>query len=182
MPKQTRDFLTIDELKLLVDTKCSNDEIKKAYLFSCFCGLRWSDIKSLVWNEVIKNGEQYQVRLVMKKTQELIYIPLSEEALKWLPERNDNNDTDHVFILPYLTRISPVLNKWAQSCGITKHITFHTARHTFATMLLTLGCDVYTVSKLLGHKEIKTTEIYAKIVDKKKAEAVNLVNDVFGNL
>jgi site-specific recombinase XerD len=66
-----------------------------------------------------------------------------------------------------------LLKQWVLKAGITKHITFHCARHTFATMLLTYGTDIYTASKLLGHKEIRTTQIYAKIVDAKKEDAVN---------
>ena len=67
------------------------------------------------------------------------------------------------------------LQHWAKVAGITKHISFHVARHTHATMMLTLGADLYTVSKLLGHKNIATTQIYAKIVDKKKEEAIGLI-------
>ena len=70
------------------------------------------------------------------------------------------------------------LKSWAKRAGITKAVTLHTARHTYATMLLTKGADLYTVSKLLGHSEVATTQIYAKIVDSKKAEAVNLLNNL----
>lgn len=62
---------------------------------------------------------------------------------------------------------------------LAQPITFHAARHTYATLLLTLGADLYTVSKMLGHTNVATTQIYAKVVDKKKVDAVNLVNDVF---
>ena len=79
----------------------------------------------------------------------------------------------------YRQGIFMALRKWASEAGITKHLTFHTARHTFATMMLTLGADLYTTSKLLGHTDVATTQIYAKIVDKKKDEAVNLVNGIF---
>jgi Site-specific recombinase XerD len=71
------------------------------------------------------------------------------------------------------------LNRWCAKAGINKKISFHTARHTFATMLLTLDVDLYTVSKLLGHKDIKTTQIYAKIIDKKKRDAVNKIPQLF---
>ena len=69
--------------------------------------------------------------------------------------------------------------EWAKAAGIKKNISFHTARHTFATMMLTLGADIYTTSKLLGHSRISTTEIYAKIVDKKKDEAMGLIDKFF---
>ena len=75
--------------------------------------------------------------------------------------------------------INTLLKPWAKAAGIDKRFSFHTSRHTFATMMLTLGADLYTVSKLLGHANVKTTQIYAKIVDSKKVEAVNLVDSVF---
>lgn len=179
IPESTREYLTVEEIKALIASKCVNEPTKQAYLFSCFCGLRLGDIQALTWGDVILDGSQYRVKIVMKKTQKTLYLPLSDEALRWMPERGDAKDTDKVFHLPYATYINVVLKTWAQNSGITKTVTFHTARHTFATMMLTLGADLYTTSKLLGHTQVKTTTIYAKIIDKKKDEAVNLVNNVF---
>lgn len=179
IPESTREYLTVEEVKKLIAEKCINEPTKQAYLFSCFCGLRLGDIQALTWGDIILDGTQYRARIVMKKTQKTLYLPLSDEALKWMPERGEAKDTDKVFHLPYPTYINVVLKTWAQNCGITKTVTFHTARHTFATMMLTLGADLYTTSKLLGHTQVKTTQIYAKIVDKKKDEAVNLVNEIF---
>ena len=100
--------------------------------------------------------------------------------MKWLPERGDVPDDGKVFDgLIAEPNINKVLAKWVAAAGITKKITYHTSRHTFATMMLTLGADLYTTCKLLGHANVKTTQLYAKIVDSKKVEAVNLVNDIF---
>ncbi len=72
-----------------------------------------------------------------------------------------------------------VLSRWAREAGIGKHVTFHVSRHTFATMALTMGADIYTTSKLLGHTEVRTTQIYARIVNSKKEEAVALLDTAF---
>ena len=108
-----------------------------------------------------------------------MYIPLGEQARKWMPEQGEDGPEDNVFkVKP--AAISENLKPWAEAAGITnKEVTFHTSRHTFATMLLTLGADIYTVSKLLGHTSVKTTQIYAKIIDQKKDDAVSLVDDIF---
>ena len=116
----------------------------------------------------------------MQKTKAPIYVPLSEQAMKWMPERGDKAAEDKVFVIPRVEYVNPGLAKWAEQAGLKKHVTFHTARHTFATMMLTLGADLYTVSKLLGHSDVKVTQVYAKIVNQKKNDAVNLVNSVFG--
>ena len=118
----------------------------------------------------------------MKKTKTPITLPLSTMALKWLPERGGAEDTDKVFSLPtYSGFYGSVLTLWASKAGIKKNVTFHVARHTFATMELTAGADLYTVSKLLGHKQIVTTQVYAKIIDKKKVEAVDMVSNLFND-
>lgn len=180
VPESRREFLTIDEIKLLIDTECPREDVKRAYLFSCYCGLRLSDVYALRWKDIILDGEQYRVSTVMQKTSTPIYLPLSRQAVRWLPERNGMDDGATVFTgLPAEPNINKVLVKWMTNAGITKKITFHTSRHTFATMMLTLGADLYTTSKLLGHANVKTTQIYAKIIDSKKTEAVNLVDSVF---
>lgn len=179
MPESKREYMTIDEVRNLIATPMDNETVKSAYLFSCFCGLRISDIKGLKWENVFCDGEQYRLQVVMQKTKAPIYLPLSSEAMKWLPMRNGKGSEDKVFDLPTAGRINELIKPWAEAAGISKHFTFHTARHTFATMMLTLGADLYTTSKLLGHTDVRMTQIYAKIVNKKKDEAVNLVNGLF---
>lgn len=178
-PESTREYLTVDEVKTLINADCINEATKRAYLFSCFCGLRYSDIKSLTWGDISSDGEQYMARIVMVKTQKTLYLPLSKEAMKWMPERGDAKDTDRVFQLPSQCYLNVVLRTWAANSGLEKHVTFHTARHTFATLELTAGADIYTVSKLLGHTQVKTTQIYADIIDEKKADAVNKIGKLF---
>ena len=172
--ESTRNFLTIDEIKQLVRVPCRHGEVKRAYLFSCLSGLRLSDIKRLCWTDINRDGEQWRISILMKKTQRFLRLPLSNEAVKWLPIRKQN-DLSLVFQLPDDGQINVILKKWIAECGIEKHITFHTARHTYATLLLTVGVDIYTVSKLLGHTQVKTTQIYAKIIDRKKDNAVNRI-------
>ncbi len=180
--ESVREYLTLEEVKTIMDTPCPHNDVKRAFLFSCFTGLRLSDIRSLTWGSIIKSpdGNSLNIRITMKKTKRQLTIPLASEAINYLNERDDINDP--IFILPIdASNIEINLSKWMKNANIDKHITFHCARHTFATMMLTLGTDIYTTSKMLGHTNINTTAIYAKIVDKKKEEAINLVNNFFSN-
>ena len=170
-----REYLTIDELKTLINTECRHEIVKRAFLFSCLCGLRVSDIRKLKWCDLQRSGGRVRIEITMQKTKDPLSLPISDEALKWLPERGEANDSDFIFPLTHEGTVNDTLQHWAKVAGITKHISFHVARHTHATMMLTLGADLYTVSKLLGHKNIATTQIYAKIVDKKKEEAIGLI-------
>ena len=179
-PESKREYLTIDEMRSMIATDCPNELVKRAYLFSCFTGLRISDVKNLKWDNVYIENEQTYVSVVMKKTTKPLYIPLSRQALKWMPEKGGNSSDGYVFgNLVNYGNVNENLKKWAEAAGIRKHISYHTSRHSFATMMLTLGADLYTVSKLLGHSSVKHTQIYAKIIDRKKDEAVNLANSVF---
>lgn len=176
--RHTREFLTIEEVQKLISAQCNSDTTKNAFMFSCFCGLRLSDIRALTWGAIEDTGNGgARVAIVQQKTGETLYLDLSTEAVSWLPVRRGAGDP--VFKLNASAVVNNHIAKWAAAAGITKHVTFHTARHTFATMMLTLGADLYTTSKLLGHTNIKTTQIYAKIIDSKKQEAVNLVNGIF---
>lgn len=180
VPESKRDFLTIDEVRKMIATPCPNRLVKHAYLFSCFTGLRISDVRKLAWKDMtISNGQTY-ISVVMQKTTKPLYIPLSRQAMKWMPEANDANPESLVFKgLVYDGNVNENLKKWAAAAGITKNVCYHTSRHTFATMMLTLGADIYTVSKLLGHSSVRHTLIYAKIIDRKKDEAVSLIENVF---
>lgn len=179
-PESKREYLTIDEVKRMAETPCPNELVKKAYMFSCFTGLRISDVKGLEWKDVyIDNGQTY-ISVMMQKTNAPVYIPLSKQAMKWMPEKKDAATGGHVFnTLVNFGNVNENLKKWAKAAGVNKHVSYHTSRHTFATMMLTLGADIYTVSKLLGHRSVKHTQIYAKIIDKKKDEAVSLADTVF---
>lgn len=170
-----REYLTLDELKTLINTECRHEIVKRAFLFSCLCGLRVSDIRKLRWCDLQRSGGRVRIEITMQKTKEPLYLPILDEALKWLPERGEANGSDFIFPLTHEGTVNDTLQHWAKVAGITKHISFHVSRHTHATMMLTLGADLYTVSKLLGHKNIATTQIYAKIVDKKKEEAIGLI-------
>ena len=120
-----------------------------------------------------------RLQLKMQKTKDPLYLPISEQAQKYMPKRGTASAESAIFDLPTGQCCNSIIKDWAKAAGITKKVSFHVARHTFATMMLTLGADLYTTSKLLGHADIETTQIYAKIVNKKKDEAVNLTNGIF---
>lgn len=175
-----RDYLSMKELTDLVHTPFYNTLLRKAFLFSCFCGLRHCDIVALRWKDIRyeENGNAL-LHIIQQKTKEAISLPLSAEALKYLPHRGSAQNSDRVFAgLISLGRSNEILYRWAEQAGISKHVTFHTARHTHATMMLTLGVDLYTVSKLLGHTNIQTTQVYAKLVDESKKKAVALIPNI----
>ncbi len=172
-----RDYLTIDEIKKLAATPCSAPILKRAFLFSCLTGIRKSDIEKLTWGEVQKFGEYTRIEFKQKKTGGQEYLDIPPQAEKYLGERTA--PTDKVFTgFSYGSWVTNFLRRWCLSAGITKEISFHCARHSFAVMMLDLGTDIYTVSKLLGHKNIATTQIYAKVLDKNKQKAVSLIPDI----
>ena len=176
-----REFLTVEELKVLINTPCRCDIVKKAFLFSCFTGLRYSDMKSLLWSEVhtAADGKTLYIEHRQVKTKKTVTIPLSEEALRWMPCQKEGVDQVFHELTVSTKTVEDVLKDWMKDCGIDKHITYHCSRHTAATTLLTLGANLYVVSKLMGHSSIQMTEVYAKIVDQKKVETMNLVNNLF---
>lgn len=177
MKESTRAFLTLEEVKALMDSPCQDETTKKAFLFSCFTGLRVSDIRSLTWDKVIDMGDgRLQVQKEQQKTKRMVYIPLSPNAVRWLPAKTRS---EYVFPdIPVSPTLDRIVDKWAKAAGIRKHVTFHVSRHTYATLLLTFGADIYTVSQLMGHKDVKTTQIYAKIIDENKRKTVELIPDI----
>lgn len=178
-------FLTLDEIKQFMAVeppveKCGASAarrwfmIKDAFLFGCFTGLRYSDIYKAKWGD-IQDGILITEQM---KTKEEVRIPLSQNALQFIPQRNENvQDEDRIFdaIPGRSCHADEKLAKLVELSGIKKHITFHCSRHTCATLMLSYGADLYTVSKILGHTNVKTTQIYTKVLDEGKRKAVELV-------
>lgn len=170
-----RNFLTIEELNSLVKTECNNPLMKRAALFSALTGLRFSDIQKLIWGEVHHSVESgYSLQFTQQKTKGVELLPISEQAFSLMGE--PQKPTSKVFAgLTYSAYENKHLYQWIGAAGITKNITFHCFRHTFATLQLSKGTDIYTVSKMLGHRELKTTQIYTKVIDATKREAADKI-------
>lgn len=184
--QKNRCYLTIEELQRIIQTPClMKNDVKRAFLFCCFCGLRFSDVRAITWKELKKGKDgliQLETRMI--KTRQELFLPLSNNALKWIPERGNAKEDDRIFqnLPKQASHANQTLKTLMQKAGICKHVTFHVARHTFATLELSFGADIYTVSKLLGHTKIQTTQIYAKIVDESKRKAVNLIPDCYSTI
>lgn len=172
-----REYLTLEELNALVKTPCNDELLKKAALFSALTGLRFSDIQKLTWRELSYiDGEGYFISFQQKKTKGMEVLPISDQAYNLLGDPGKNEPDSNVFDgLKYSAYHNKHLFQWIGAAGITKDITFHCFRHTYATLQLFNGTDIYTVSKMLGHKDLKTTMVYAKIVDKAKRDATNKI-------
>lgn len=169
-----REYLSVDELNTLAATPCERDVLKRAALFSALTGLRHCDIQKLRWKEINIDGNQARLHFTQQKTKGVEYTPISEQALQLCGEP----ETPEKFVfedLPDPSWISHPLKKWVVAAGIKKKITFHCFRHTYATLQLSSGTDIYTVSKMLGHTNVKTTQIYAKVVDEKKDKAAQAI-------
>jgi integrase len=174
MEESRREYLTMDELNRLATTPCKNQVVKNAALFSALTGLRHCDIQKLKWHEIQKDGDKYQLHFTQRKTRGVEYMPISPQAVEICGEPQQPDDV--VFPhFPDVKQIPHFLNPWINAAGITKKITFHCFRHTFATLQLTNGTDIYTVSKMLGHSSLKHTQVYAKIVDEKKEKAAHAI-------
>lgn len=169
-----REYLTIEELNKLAATPCEYPMLKKAAFFSALTGLRHSDIRKMTWKELSVEGDHYRINFTQRKTGGVEYMPISEQAylICGEPAEPDRLVFEGLQDPSWINR--PV-KKWIEAAGIKKHITFHCFRHSYATNQLTEGTDLYTVSKMLGHTNIRTTQIYTKVVDSKKEEAAQAI-------
>ncbi len=174
-----RTYLTIEEVKKLSETPYKRTDITKPFLFTCFCGLRISDIRALKWSDIItEDNGKIHLELTQQKTGKTLYLPLNAQARSYLPNKEESSG-EFVFKIPDLLTVGKHLKAWAKSAKIQKDFTFHASRHTFATMTLTMGADIYTTSELLGHSDVETTQVYGKIIDTKKNHAVYLIDRLF---
>lgn len=174
-----REYLTIEEVKRLRCTPAGNPALVRAFLFSCLTGMRWSDVVKLRRDDVVSERGRWRIRFRQQKTGNYEVLDITAQAKDILDEQGSTHDDETYFhMLRRNGSVAQHLTKWMADAGIKKRITFHCARHTFAVMMLTLGVDLYTVSKLMGHTNIATTQIYAKIVDSRKQAAVDLIPEI----
>jgi Site-specific recombinase XerD len=169
-----REYLTVEELNTLASTPCERDVLKRAALFSALTGLRHCDIQKMRWKEIQIEGDNARLNFTQQKTKGVEYMPISKQALLLCGEQGESEQL--IFEdLPDPAWISKPLKRWIEAARISKRITFHCFRHTYATLQLSSGTDIYTVSKMLGHTNVKTTQIYAKVVDEKKEKAAQAI-------
>ncbi|MBR0394509.1 MAG: site-specific integrase [Alistipes sp.] len=170
-----RTYLTADEVRRLADTPCDNDVTKRAFLFGCLTGIRNCDIRAITWADVHEQDGYTRIIFRQAKTHGQEYLDISAQASSLMGGRGRDNDA--VFPLMSWHAVRLHLKAWVKRAKIAKHVTFHASRHTFAVMMLDVT-DIYTVSKLLGHRELSTTQVYAKVLDKAKREAVDRMPDL----
>lgn len=170
-----RQYLTLEELNKLAQTDCNLPLLKEAALFSALTGLRFSDIEKLTWAEVQHSTEAgYYIQYRQQKTKNVEVLPIPKQAFDLLGERTDSQAK--IFEgLKYSAYMNTHIVKWVAKAGISKDITFHSFRHTYATLQLTYGTDITTIQKMLGHRNLKTTQVYAKVIDQKKREATDKI-------
>lgn len=163
-----REYLTKSELEKLADTPCKSDVLRRASLFSCLTGLRFGDIRDLTWENITQYPDGgHCIRLTTEKTETDASLPITEEALELCGKPGKGK----VFEGLTYSLVQAELEKWIKASGIKKHITFHCFRHTYATLLLSSGTDIYIVSKMLTHKNVTTTQIYTEVIDQDKRKA-----------
>ncbi len=170
-----REYLTESELQTLWITPIKLEKVKPMAIFSALTGLRFVDINNLEWASVFEDKHQgCYISLREEKTKSIKNHPISETAYNILKAQGTNKGL--VFGGVKYSQITRPLKDWIEKSGIKKKISFHNFRHSYATLQLANGTDIYTVSKLLGHKNVSTTQIYTKVMDKNKIEAANRIN------
>jgi integrase len=174
----TREYLTQQELTNFANLETPHKHIQDAFIFSCYTGLRISDLKNIKFTVIQKidtNNETdtYSLTIQQQKTKAYIQIPLHQVALDIINKQDRNKEL--IFNLPSVMQWNLHIRNLCKKAGINKHITGHCARHTFATLCITKGVDIFTTSKLLGHSNVSTTQIYAKLVDQKRVDGINML-------
>lgn len=171
-----RDFLTQEELQEIEDLEIKIerlDQVRDIFVFSCYTGLAYTDVAKLSTDNIRKgiDGNMW-IFTEREKTSTKSNIPLLAKAREIIDKYKESPKSDKNQLLPVLSnqKMNAYLKEIGTLANINKNLTFHLARHTFATLMLTHGMSIETVSDLLGHKSIRTTQIYAKVVERKKSE------------
>ena len=183
-PDKHREYLTADELKrfLAVEPQTYMEEVvQRAFGFSCMTGLRLGDMQRLQWSDIIDVNGVQTVSVIQHKTKRPVAVPLNALALSLLPARPENGEDGIIFpLVKKPDNVAKYVRRIKDKAGIEKDFTYHSSRHSAATLAITAGAELYSVSKILGHGSIVSMQVYAKVNMEKKVEAMNLTNGVFG--
>lgn len=179
-----KEILTMDEIKRLAATRYKTEDraVQRAFLFCCFTGLRWCDVNRLTYDKV--DFSSRILRFNQQKTEGRsahsgVTIPLSDTLLKLIGDPTEGGGSERIFkIRCDAGKANEKIQKWVKGAGINKHITWHSARHSFAVNTLDKGANIKTVSSLMGHSSIKMTEKYLHVVDQQKQDAINSLGDL----
>jgi integrase len=167
-----RDAFTAEEIDALAAAPCKDPVLKRAALFSCLTGMRLGDIRKLRWKHIVNVNGSWKINFKQGKTSVVDYLPISGQAFDICGTPKDGEE--HVFPgIKQTAYFKKTLNKWLAKAGVTRHMTFHCFRHTFATLQLEHGTDIYTIKSMLGHTSVNTTMVYSHIVDDRKRKAMN---------
>lgn len=182
-PDKHREYLTTDELKRFLAVKPQTpmeETVQKAFGFSCMTGLRLGDMQRLRWSDIKDVGGVQVVSIVQHKTGQPVSVPLNDLALTMLPARSDNDMDGIVFpLVKKPDNVAKYIRRIKEKAGIEKDFTYHSSRHSAATLAITAGAELYSVSKILGHGSITSTQVYAKVNMDKKVAAISLTDGVF---
>ena len=182
-PDKHREYLTTDELKrfLAVETQTQAERtVQKAFGFSCMTGLRLGDMQRLRC-DIKDTGEVLMVSIVQHKTGRPVTVPLNELAISLLPPQPENGEDCIIFpLVKKPDNVAKYVRRIKEKAGIEKDFTYHVARHSAATLAITAGAELYSVSQILGHGSIVSTQVYASVNMEKKVDAVNLTDGIFG--
>lgn len=183
-PDKHREHLTADELKrfLAVEARTPAEQtVQRAFGFSCMTGLRLGDMQGLRWSDIKDIGGVPTVSIVQHKTGRPVAVPLNDLALSLLPARPDDGKDGIIFpLVKKADNVAKYVRRIKAKAGIEKDFTYHSSRHSAATLAITAGAELYSVSKILGHGSIVSTQVYGSVDMKKKVEAINLTDGVFG--
>ena len=182
-PDKHREYLTADELKrfLAVEPQTYMEEVvQRAFGFSCMTGLRLGDMQRLHWSDIKDVNGVQTVLVIQHKTKRPVAVPLNALALSLLPARPENGENGIIFpLVKKPDNVAKYVRRIKDKAGIEKDFTYHSSRHSAATLAITAGAELYSVSKILGHGSIASTQVYAKVNMEKKVEVMNLTNGVF---
>nr|WP_255498633.1 site-specific integrase [Dysgonomonas sp. ZJ709] len=195
-------YLTEEELKRIMDKEFVTERlavVRDAFVFSCYTGLSFSDIANLKFSDIQERNSLYRIRTGRRKTDSVSYIPLLDIPMKILDryrrkysdkckeinkieveteiKQADRIADDRVFPIRSNQVTNEFLKEIADVCGIGKKVSYHTARHTFATLALSNGVSLESVSKMMGHTSIRTTQVYAQITNLKVKEEMEVMAD-----